>query len=224
MNRSVVNALLNLTAAVLFLAMLMTGVVLQFVLAPGTGGIWQLWSLERHDWSALHAYASALLLVVLVVHVALHWRWVAAIVNKRLGDRSVSSQTLAAAVIAGVGIALLAFTGAAYLSRAPRTAGAPQSLALPEVERAPSAPGQTSYARDIAPVLAQRCVGCHDEQRAKAGVLLHDYAAVRASAQPGGSAASRLLSMLRDPMDATHTLDDATVALFERWVSEGAAP
>jgi hypothetical protein len=219
MKRPVVNALLDLVAALLVLGMVATGLVLQLVLPPGSGRTWILWSLERHDWAAVHAYTSTALIGVLVVHVALHWRWVVEMMGKRLSTRRVSPGAFGAAVVAGIVLCFAALGGAAYRAREPRRSlaecdapsAAPESIA-PSV----------SYTRDVSPLLALRCVGCHSVARPKGGVRLDDYEAARSYALPGQAAEGRLLTVLRGHRDSAHTLDATSLDLLERWVCGGA--
>jgi hypothetical protein len=70
--------------------MIATGLAIRFVLPPGTGGRHGeggllLWSLGRHDWGDVHFWMSVALGVLLVIHVALHWSWVCAMVQRFLG-------------------------------------------------------------------------------------------------------------------------------------------
>ena len=44
-----------------------------------------LWGLLRHQWGTAHAWISVILLSVLAVHVALHWRWLVMGLSRRLG-------------------------------------------------------------------------------------------------------------------------------------------
>lgn len=219
MKRPVLNAPLDLTAALLFVGMAATGLVLLLVLPPGAGRVWVLWSHERHDWASIHAYMSVALLGVLVAHVALHWKWIVEMVGRRRGSRRVSPRALATAVVAVMVLFFAAFVGAAYSSRKPRA-----SLA----ECAPPGAGHESgadlsYERDIAPLLELQCVGCHNARQAKAGVRLDGYEAARSLVTPGEASESRLLAVLRGPRDAAHSLDPASFSLLERWICEGAA-
>ena len=220
MKRPAVNALLDLTAALLVVGMAATGLVLQFVLPRGSGRAWLLWSLERHDWAAVHAYTSAALLGVLVVHVALHWRWVAEMVGKRLGERRLSSGALATVAAAGIVVFFAAFGGAAYLSREPRKSLAECDAPFAASEASASS---VSYERDVAPLLALRCVRCHNREQPKAGVRLDNYDAARSYALPGQSAEGRLLAVVRKRSAPVHTIDAASLDLLERWVNGGTA-
>jgi hypothetical protein len=73
----------------IMLAMVGTGLVIRYVLPPGSGGRGVgsglvLWGLDRHDWGGLHFWLAVALVALLVLHVALHWRWVSGFVRRRL--------------------------------------------------------------------------------------------------------------------------------------------
>ncbi len=81
MRRNVLNFLVDLATLLAILALAATGLVMRFVLPPGTGGRGgggglALWGLGRHGWGDIHFWTSAVLAGLLVVHVALHWSWV----------------------------------------------------------------------------------------------------------------------------------------------------
>lgn len=222
MSRATTNALLDALAAALFVAMLATGFVLQFVLPPGTGKTWMLWSLARHDWAQLHAVVSAVLLVVLGVHVALHWKWVVEVIGRRLAGRRVSGKGLAVVVSGSFAVLAIGFGLLAFATRQPREDLAECAAAeCSATEPAAGAP-RPSFARDIAPVLAGRCVACHGADRARGGVRLDGYAQVIGHVVRGAPARSRIVRALDPPRDESHRVDPATLALLERWIAEGA--
>lgn len=222
MSRTTTNALLDALAASLLVAMLATGFVLQFVLPPGTGKTWMLWSLERHDWAQLHAVVSAVLLVVVGVHVALHWKWVVEIIGRRLAGRRVSGKSLAAVVLGSSAALAIGFGIMAFATRQPRDDLAECAVGeCPDTGSAPGAP-RPSFARDVAPFLAERCVGCHRADRARGGVRLDDYAQVIGHVVRDAPAQSRIVRALDPPRDEAHRVDAATLALLERWIAEGA--
>ncbi len=47
--------------------------------AWGGGGIGQLtfWELSKHTWTDIHDWAAVALVALVVIHVALHWKWIA---------------------------------------------------------------------------------------------------------------------------------------------------
>jgi uncharacterized membrane protein len=57
-----------------------SGVILWVVLPSGQGsrlsGSAAVWGLDRHAWIDLHNWAALMLTAVVIVHVALHWKWV----------------------------------------------------------------------------------------------------------------------------------------------------
>jgi len=84
------------TDAVMFvqiLALSATGIILKWVLPPGSGhglghghghghelndgtGPETLLGLGRHDWGDVHFWIAVSLVAILVLHVILHWTWV----------------------------------------------------------------------------------------------------------------------------------------------------
>jgi hypothetical protein len=100
---------------------------------------------------------------------------------------------------------------------------------------APSGKETISFAKDIAPVLAANCNGCHvDAQRARGNLNMTNFTAMLRGGdggppvQPGKSADSLLVKRIkgeggdaRMPMGRA-PLSDAVIAKFEKWIAEGA--
>jgi len=105
-----------------------------------------------------------------------------------------------------------------------------------ETRTALVAPRASAYEAVIAPILAQRCVGCHGAERAKGGLRLHTPAAIRAGGASGPSivagdpAASELLRRVHLPLaDDEHMPPDdkpqpaaSELLALERWIAAGA--
>ncbi len=79
------NILIDSMAFVSGLMLLATGAILRFVLPPGSGGLGQgrrsreavtLWGWNRHEWGDIHFWIAVVLLVILLIHLVLHWRWI----------------------------------------------------------------------------------------------------------------------------------------------------
>jgi len=111
MKKAAINVWLNILALVNFLALAATGAIMRWVLPPGTGGrhaqgaglgrgwrggrgaldstdpeagpIKTLLGWGRHDWGDLHFWLAVSLVVVIVVHIVLHWSWVRANILRR---------------------------------------------------------------------------------------------------------------------------------------------
>jgi mono/diheme cytochrome c family protein len=114
-------------------------------------------------------------------------------------------------------------------------AGSPAATAATAPPR--PAPGEPVTYAHVAPIFARRCAGCHTAQGrmgpAPEGYRLDGYAATiaatdRARVVPGRPEASELLRRVRGqarprmPFDGPPYLDDADIALIERWIADGA--
>ena len=76
MKRNTLNFLVDLISALVLLGIIATGLVVRFVLPPGSGHGRVLWGLDRHEWGDVHFWVAVAAGVLLLVHVALHWQWV----------------------------------------------------------------------------------------------------------------------------------------------------
>jgi WD40 repeat protein len=110
-------------------------------------------------------------------------------------------------------------------------------IALAAVVAAAPAPAAApvSFSRDIAPILARKCVTCHNAEKAKGKYRLDTFewllkpgaskAAPVTAGQPTKSELFRLLT-LKDEDERMPQKDDplppGQIALIERWISEGA--
>lgn len=93
MNRNKLNLATDVLTLILFQAMVVTGLVVRFLLPPGSGGRrggprLTLWGLGRHDWGDVHFWMSLTLVLLLVVHVGLHWSWVCETVRRAFNPRA----------------------------------------------------------------------------------------------------------------------------------------
>ena len=87
MKRSRLNMVIDLVSLAIFVLVVSTGTVLHLVLPPGSGRlpaeggthpeILVLWGLSRHQWGEIHSWFSVAFLIVLALHVGLHWRFFA---------------------------------------------------------------------------------------------------------------------------------------------------
>lgn len=89
MSRSTINFILDLVSLVNLAGLVMTGLIMRYILPPGSGGmgraahggghgehIKQLWSMTRHQWGDVHFWLSAVFVVLMLIHLVLHWNWV----------------------------------------------------------------------------------------------------------------------------------------------------
>jgi len=79
------NFWVDLLMFVDMLLITLIGLVMYYVLPPGSGGRHGGWGLEvkstflgmsRHEWGDVHFIMALLLLAMLVLHIVLHWKWI----------------------------------------------------------------------------------------------------------------------------------------------------
>jgi hypothetical protein len=103
MRRSTVNFVIDLLAFLNLLALAFTGFIMEYVLPPGSGGrygrgfrggrgsaevseqIRQFWSLGRHDWGDVHFYLAVAFIILMIIHIILHWTWIKCYVKSLFG-------------------------------------------------------------------------------------------------------------------------------------------
>ena len=89
MKRSTLNFIIDLISFVDMLVLVLTGIIMKYILPPGSGGRgWALhggrggdhiktfWSMTRHEWGDIHSYFAAALVVLMAGHIILHWTWI----------------------------------------------------------------------------------------------------------------------------------------------------
>jgi len=95
MKKNTLNFLVDLVTLLIMLGMVATGLVIRFVLPPGSGGRHAapesgpgrqltLWDMGRHDWGNIHFWLAVALAVLATIHVALHWSWICNTIRRLL--------------------------------------------------------------------------------------------------------------------------------------------
>ncbi len=103
MERTRLNFLIDVLSYTFFLFLITTGILMRYVLPPGTGRFVTVWGISRHDWGTIHFWISIVFLTLMVLHVYLHWNWIVKMVIGKAG-RGPGIKT----GIAMLGIALIA--------------------------------------------------------------------------------------------------------------------
>jgi len=84
-SRTMVNFWLDALLAMVFVALSIVAVIVQFVFPPGVGAKgWLLWRMNYGQWCSIQFGLLAFLGVGVVLHVMLHWTWVCSVIAKRL--------------------------------------------------------------------------------------------------------------------------------------------
>ncbi|HUT25173.1 MAG TPA: DUF4405 domain-containing protein [Sumerlaeia bacterium] len=112
MSRSRLNFVVDAASFVAFAMLTATGILVRYVLPPGSGRFRRLWSLDRHGWGAIHFWVAVVFLSTLAIHLLLHWRWIVCMVRGRPREGSGARVALAVTGVLGLlGIAISPFLG-----------------------------------------------------------------------------------------------------------------
>jgi hypothetical protein len=90
-----IHYVLFIVMLVLGLFQIFSGFIMWFVLprgglgrgAGGSGDV-TFWALSRHNWADLHDWVAVVLVVVVIVHFILHWKWIVRMTRSYLGGAS----------------------------------------------------------------------------------------------------------------------------------------
>jgi len=83
MKRTRLNFIIDVVAFVGFIVLTTTGVLMRYILPPGSGRYSTIWSLDRHEWGGLHFWISLVFFLILALHLVLHWRWIVTVLSGR---------------------------------------------------------------------------------------------------------------------------------------------
>jgi hypothetical protein len=112
MKRPTLNFMVDAVAFTAFVLLASTGLLMHYVLPPGSGHFGMLWRMDRHEWGQLHFWIAVVLLAFLALHLFLHWRWVVCTIKSSQPERCGMRVALAVAgVTALVALAVAPFFG-----------------------------------------------------------------------------------------------------------------
>jgi hypothetical protein len=112
MNKSQANVVVDVVAFAAFLFLTATGVLMRYVLPPGSGHFSILWGMDRHQWGHLHFWIAVALMATLTLHLLLHWPWIVCVIK---GHAREGSGTRVALAVVGV-LALVGFAVAPFFA------------------------------------------------------------------------------------------------------------
>jgi len=107
MSRSTLNFILDLVSFLNLLGLAFTGFIIKYMLPPGTSGLGRIlhggsgrgvqieefWSMTRHEWGNIHFYLAVVFVVLMIIHVILHWTWIKCYVKSSLVDGRLTIRT-----------------------------------------------------------------------------------------------------------------------------------
>jgi len=247
MKRFFDNLLVDLLAAALMIGMLATGYVLRFPLPPGSNKDLTLWGLTRHQGGDVHFRISLGLIAVILLHLCLHWQWIAISVRRRLsrttaapGSALVSGLITFLALAAVVVVFGWAAQSGVNTITEPREGVCPPSgreggnKAAGTIPLTPTADGQkVVFWKDVYPILERSCLSCHGPKKQRGDFRVdrrEEFFGKGGSTPlvvPGKSAESPLLALVSGlrkdmPRADVHQLPAAQVAIVRAWIDAGA--
>lgn len=83
--KTIMNFWIDLISLLVMIGLLLTGGLIHYVLPPGTGQSHNLFGLGRHDFGQIHFYLALATVVLLGLHLFLHWSWFCCVLAKMLG-------------------------------------------------------------------------------------------------------------------------------------------
>jgi hypothetical protein len=105
-----------------FVLLTATGVLMRYLLPPGSGHFTTIWTLDRHEWGSIHFWIAIAFMAVLAFHLFLHWRWIMTLMRGRPREGSGARFTLGTVGL----MALLALAIAPFLSPVERDGEEPR--------------------------------------------------------------------------------------------------
>ena len=245
MNRTIVNIIIDLAAIVLFLGMIATGYLLRFPLPPGTNKTHSLWGFTRHQWGDIHFWISLGLLVVMVIHLVLHWNWIVTVIGKHCFRTKTSRPSLLRSGVLTICMVIMTFILFAWAAqnsvrkmvRPMRGAHPPHGsvnsqTAVPPVQGGDDQ-GHIVFQNEVYPIFEKNCLVCHGPQKQFAGFRVdrgEDFFrsnGVQPLVLPGQSAASPLIAIVSGarkdmPMADSHRLSEQEIVIIKTWIDSGA--
>ncbi len=76
MKRSALISAIDVVAFIGFVFLTSSGILLRYMLPPGSGRWSEVWGMSRHQWGELHFWFSLIFFAVLALHLVQHWRFV----------------------------------------------------------------------------------------------------------------------------------------------------
>jgi len=103
MKANKLNFIIDAASFIVFTFMVSTGVIMHYILPPGSGHSQAIWGMNRHGWGNIHFWLSIAFLIILAFHIIRHWDWIVRFVKGRTSSISGKRTVIS---IAGLAILL----------------------------------------------------------------------------------------------------------------------
>ena len=88
MKRSTLILLIDYIAFIGFIFLTSSGILLHYLLPPGSGRWAEVWSMNRHEWGYIHFWISVIFFSVLSLHLLFHWKVIINLLKGRHSEES----------------------------------------------------------------------------------------------------------------------------------------
>jgi hypothetical protein len=97
MKRTDLNLFIDALALAAVVLLVSTGLLIEFRLPPGSGGgglrghgfgaanrpVETIWGWTRHEWGEVHFSIACVMILIVVVHLILHWKWIVGVLKNK---------------------------------------------------------------------------------------------------------------------------------------------
>lgn len=90
MKKSKLITLIDIAAFISFIFVVSTGVLMRYVLPPRSGQYIEILGMSRHEWGDIHFYITFIFLVILSIHLILHWRFIRNVLHGQIKEACTS--------------------------------------------------------------------------------------------------------------------------------------
>lgn len=107
MKRGTLISLIDVVAFIAFLFLTSSGILLRYLLLPGSGRWSEVWGMTRHQWGEVHFWIAIAFFAVLALHLLQHWRFILGLFRGHL--KEALQLRVALGLLGLVAVILLAF-------------------------------------------------------------------------------------------------------------------
>lgn len=83
MKRASLISLIDIIGFIAFVFLTSSGILLYYLLPPGSGRWAQLWEMNRHQWGEIHLWLALLFFALMALHLFTHWHFILALFKGR---------------------------------------------------------------------------------------------------------------------------------------------
>lgn len=105
-----INFVIDSISFIAFIFLAASGILMRYILPPGSGRFYSIWGLSRHNWGTIHFWIALLLLGILSLHLLLHWDWIVCKIRGRKCEDSTAKLRVIIGIFALVALLALALS------------------------------------------------------------------------------------------------------------------